>query len=37
MGRPGVAHVSVDVEDSKPTCVRVGGQAVILFKTEIII
>lgn len=37
MGRPGVAHVSVDVEDSEPTRVRVGGQAVILFKSEIVI
>ncbi len=37
MGRSGVAHVSVDVEDSEPTRVRVGGQAVILFKTEIVI
>ena len=37
MGRPGVVHVSVDVEGSEPTRVRVGGQAVILFKTEIVI
>ena len=34
---PGVAHVSVDVEGSEPTRVRVGGQAVILFKSEIVI
>ncbi len=35
IGRPGIAHVSVEIEEDKPTRIRVGGDAVIAFKTEI--
>lgn len=35
MGRPGVARVSVDVEDGRAVGVRVSGDAVIVFATEI--
>jgi len=35
MGRPGVVEVQVDVHDGVPTKSRVGGRAVIAFRTEI--
>ncbi len=35
MGRPGIVEVSVDIEDAEPRTVRVGGHAVVVFKTEI--
>ncbi len=33
MGRPGTAHVQVDIEDARPVKVRVGGDAVIAFQS----
>ncbi len=35
IGRAGIVEVSVDINDGKPEKVRVGGRAVIIFKTEI--
>lgn len=35
MGRPGVARVWVDIEDGAPTRVRVGGNAVVVFRGEL--
>lgn len=35
MGRAGTAHVWVDLRDGRPATVRVGGDAVIVFETEI--
>lgn len=35
MGRPGQARVIVEVEDGRPVTVRVGGHAVVAFRTEI--
>lgn len=35
MGRPGTAHVWVDVESGEPRVVRVGGEAVIAFRGEL--
>lgn len=35
IGRPGIAEVSVEVSGGKPTKVKVGGHAVIVFRTEI--
>ncbi|MCE5282288.1 MAG: PhzF family isomerase [Deltaproteobacteria bacterium] len=35
IGRPGTVEVSVEIEAGKPRTVRVGGQAVIVFRTEI--
>ena len=35
MGRPGTVEVDVEVKDSKPTLVRVTGQAVIVLRSEI--
>jgi len=35
MGRPGTVEVQVDVENGDPVRVKVGGNAVIVFKTEI--
>ncbi len=35
IGRPGIVRVEVDVEDGEPVRVRVGGDAVVAFKTEI--
>jgi PhzF family phenazine biosynthesis protein len=35
MGRPGTVEVDVEVRDSKPTLVRVTGQAVIVLRSEI--
>lgn len=35
IGRIGVAHVSVDIQNNEPVKVRVGGDAVIAFQTEI--
>ena len=37
IGRPGIVEVHVDVQDTVPTRVRVGGRAVIAFETEIAI
>jgi PhzF family phenazine biosynthesis protein len=37
MGRPGTAHVWVDLEDGRPETVRVAGDAVIVFDAEITI
>ncbi|NQT26702.1 PhzF family isomerase [candidate division KSB1 bacterium] len=34
IGRLGIVDVDVLVKDGKPQCVKVGGQAVIVFKTE---
>lgn len=34
MGRPGTAHVRVSIEDGRPARVRVGGDAVVVFRTE---
>jgi PhzF family phenazine biosynthesis protein len=35
LGRPGTIEVSVDVEETTPTVVRVAGRAVIVFRTGI--
>ncbi len=35
IGRPGIVTVTVDVVENKPATVKVGGDAVIVFKTEI--
>ncbi len=35
IGRPGIVRVEVDVKDGDPVRVRVGGDAVVAFKTEI--
>ena len=35
MGRPGIVTVDVVVDNGKPFKVRVGGDATIVFKTEI--
>jgi len=35
MGRPGIISVEVDIENSRPVRTRVGGQAVMVFKTVI--
>jgi PhzF family phenazine biosynthesis protein len=35
MGRPGIISVEVDIENGKPVRTRVGGQAVLVFKTVI--
>ena len=37
IGRPGIATVSVEVRKRQPVGVRVGGNATIVFKTEIVI
>jgi PhzF family phenazine biosynthesis protein len=37
MGRTGIAEVEVDLHDSVPVKVRVGGRAVVAFRTEITI
>lgn len=37
MGRPGTAHVWVDVRAGHPSSVRVGGNAVVAFEAEIFI
>ncbi len=37
MGRPGIVSVVVDTEKGLPTKVQIGGDAVIAFKTEIMI
>lgn len=37
IGRPGTAHVWVHMTDGTPTQVRVGGDAIIAFKTEVVI
>ncbi len=37
IGRTGIVKVLVDVVDGKPTTTRVGGQAVVVFQTEITI
>ncbi len=37
MGRPGTAHVWVDLVDGQPETVRVGGDAVIVFEAELAI
>jgi predicted PhzF superfamily epimerase YddE/YHI9 len=35
MGRPGTVEVSVDVDGWTPKVVRVAGQAVIVFRSEL--
>jgi PhzF family phenazine biosynthesis protein len=35
IGRPGMVDVTVEIENGEPKTVRVGGRAVIVFKTEI--
>ena len=35
MGRPGIAEVIVDIEQNRPCKVRVGGNAVIVFRAEL--
>ena len=35
MGRPGTAHVWVDLIDDQPKTIKVGGDAVIVFDTEL--
>ena len=35
MGRPGHMRVEVDVQDGSPTCVRIVGEAVVAFSTEL--
>lgn len=35
MGRPGVARVTVEVPEAEPVAVRVGGRAVVVFRTEL--
>lgn len=35
MGRPGVVDVEVKIEDKQPMSVKVGGQAALVFQTEI--
>jgi PhzF family phenazine biosynthesis protein len=35
MGREGIAHVRVTIEANQPTKVRVGGDAVIAFRSEL--
>ena len=37
IGRPGIATVSVEVRERQPVEVRVGGNATLVFKTEIVI
>ena len=37
IGRPGIAHVWVDIDRERPVKVRCGGDAVIAFQTEIAI
>jgi PhzF family phenazine biosynthesis protein len=35
LGRPGIVEVNVEIKNGEPTRVRVGGDAVIVFQTEI--
>ena len=35
MGRPGIIRVDVDIRDDEPALVRISGNAVIVFETEI--
>lgn len=35
VGRPGIVHVSVDIENGEPARVRIGRDAVIVFKAEL--
>jgi predicted PhzF superfamily epimerase YddE/YHI9 len=35
MGRQGIVSVEVDIKNNKPVRTRVGGQAVMVFKTQI--
>jgi PhzF family phenazine biosynthesis protein len=35
VGRPGVVHVAVDIERDKPVRIRIGRDAVIVFKAEL--
>ncbi len=37
MGRPGIISVEVDIENNRPVRTRVGGQAVMVFKTTILV
>ncbi len=37
MGRPGIISVEVDIENKQPVQTRVGGQAVMVFKTAIMV
>jgi PhzF family phenazine biosynthesis protein len=37
IGRPGIVNVEVDVKNGSPVEVRIGGKAVVVFKTEIVI
>ncbi len=35
IGRPGIAQVKVGIDAGKPCCVKVGGSAAIVFRTEL--
>jgi PhzF family phenazine biosynthesis protein len=35
MGRPGIVHVHVKIENDKPALIQIKGDAVVVFKTEI--
>lgn len=37
MGRPGIAHVEIEIENERPVKVKVGGEAVIVFQTGLFI
>lgn len=37
MGRPGIIEVEVSIEENEPHRVRISGEAVIVFKTELIV
>ena len=37
MGRPGEVSVTVEMDNGKPTKVRVGGRAVIVFRTDLVL
>jgi PhzF family phenazine biosynthesis protein len=37
MGRPGLAHVRVDIERAEPVRVRVAGNAVVVFRGELVL
>lgn len=37
INRPGVVHVRVTIENYEPTLIQIKGEAVVVFKTEILI
>lgn len=37
IGRPGTVEVTVEIAEGKPTAVRVGGSAVIVFQSELVL